>query len=107
MTKPNVVSITITEINLEENVDFIVIGSGTPDDNEIETLTGYYENVGPITSQGSQMWVRLMTDESVNGPGFMLSWQQIEDDGGEKGVAILFPNQSLLIRRQRNQYKCG
>ncbi|XP_072041404.1 uncharacterized protein [Amphiura filiformis] len=82
VAKPYVVSLTITQMNLEDNVDFIIIGSGTPDGNELETLTGTDDYYGPIKSLESQMWVRFMSDETINGLGFMASWHQVEGDEG-------------------------
>ncbi len=79
-------SLTITQLGLEDNEDFLIIGSGAPDDNVIETVTGTDDYYGPIKSFESQMWVRFTSDETVSGRGFMASWEQVE---GEEGLSLI------------------
>ena len=69
---------------MEENVDYLIIGSGSPDDNELERITGNNGNKGPIKSLESQMWVRFISDETISGMGFSINWQQDDGNTGKR-----------------------
>ena len=96
---------------MEENVDYLIIGSGSPDDNELERITGNNGNYGPIKSLESQMWVRFISDETISGMGFSINWQQDDGNTGKRIFKTFYSSVAALASKflggQRGQEKIG
>ncbi|XP_035661641.1 uncharacterized protein LOC118405912 [Branchiostoma floridae] len=71
VTPPNVVRLTFLDFDVEDNYDYVYVYAGNTTESkfQIAKLTGS-STPGPVTSSGSVMTIRLVSDRSQNGKGF-------------------------------------
>ncbi|XP_019614646.1 PREDICTED: uncharacterized protein LOC109462535 isoform X1 [Branchiostoma belcheri] len=75
VSPPKVIKLTFTDFQVEEDFDYVYVYDGNTTDSTylIAELTGA-RIPGPVTSTGSFMTVRLVTDSEVNRKGFQASY---------------------------------
>eukprot|EP00058_Branchiostoma_floridae_P015726 XP_002601214.1 hypothetical protein BRAFLDRAFT_81990 [Branchiostoma floridae] len=75
VTPPKVIRLTFTEFDLEDGYDRVYVYDGSTTDSafEIAPLTGS-RIPDPVTSTGSSMTVKLVTDHSINMKGFQADY---------------------------------
>ncbi|XP_078681224.1 uncharacterized protein LOC144916106 [Branchiostoma floridae x Branchiostoma belcheri] len=80
VTPPKVIKLTFTDFDVEKNYDFVYVYEGTTTNStfEIAKLTGT-EIPGPVTSTGSSMTVRLLTDDGKNRKGFLANYEALDN----------------------------
>ncbi|XP_066266850.1 uncharacterized protein [Branchiostoma lanceolatum] len=79
VTPPKVIKLSFTEFEVEHSYDNVYVyeGNTTDDAQQIATLTG--ESVpNPVTSSGSFMTVRFVSDSSENFKGFQANYEAEE-----------------------------
>eukprot|EP00057_Strongylocentrotus_purpuratus_P013986 XP_011668460.1 PREDICTED: uncharacterized protein LOC577309 [Strongylocentrotus purpuratus] len=75
----HLVRIEFTAFSLEENHDFLVVGTGkTVNEEVIAILTGG-SLPAPIDSASYRMWLQFKTDESFSATGFSLEYSSIDN----------------------------
>ncbi|XP_072173176.1 uncharacterized protein [Diadema setosum] len=73
------VRVVFTAFSLEENEDFLQVGSGqTVGENVVASLTGS-GLPSPVESATYRMWLRFLSDESFSDTGFSLNYYAVEN----------------------------
>ncbi|KAI8513423.1 hypothetical protein Bbelb_100620 [Branchiostoma belcheri] len=75
VSSPKVIKLTFTDFQVEEDYDYVYVYDGNTTDStyRIAVLTGT-RIPGPVTSSGSFMTVRLVTDETITRKGFQVNY---------------------------------
>ncbi|KAI8513412.1 hypothetical protein Bbelb_100510 [Branchiostoma belcheri] len=109
VSSPKVIKLTFTDFQVEEDYDYVYVYDGnTTDSNYLLAELNGAEIPGPVTSTGSFMTVRLVTDSEVNWKGFQASYAaedkvklETEEDQSDWSKALVLANCGV------GQYRCA
>ncbi len=83
------ITLTIEELDLESNYDFLYVYNGDNTDNLIGEYDGYVNNVS-LASTGGSMFIEFVSDYSVTYPGWQCSYSSvIAPDGIDHKISEL------------------